>query len=131
MKSDLRGLTGRYDELLWTKDGTMLLRNQHGEEFPVEMLSTGAKEQLMNLLRLTLASRALAGKPAFLILDDAFQYSDWKRREEMVSYALNLVDHGWQIFYFTMDDHLRELFEKKAREKWPCWSNLRILKSSY
>ena len=46
-------------------------------------------------------------KSAFLLLDDAFQNSDWKHREDMVSYTLGLIDRGWQIFYFTMDDHLR------------------------
>mgnify|MGYP001965740947 FL=1 len=92
----------------------MLLRSRNDDEFPLGMLSTGAREQVMNALRLTFASKALGEESAFLLLDDAFQHSDWKRREDMVAYALGLVDRGWQIFYFTMDDHLRDEFQKQA-----------------
>ena len=127
---DLLALTGRYENLVRTQKGTMLLRSRNDDEFPLSMLSTGAREQVMNALRLTFASKALGGKSAFLLLDDAFQHSDWKRREDMVSYALGLVDRGWQIFYFTMDDHLRDLFERKAKEKWPHWDKFQKLKTS-
>jgi uncharacterized protein YhaN len=49
-------------------------------------------------------------QPAFLILDDAFQHSDWNRRKNLISHTLNMIKKGWQIFYFTMDDHIKELF---------------------
>ena len=33
----------------------------------------------------------------------------------MVDHLVELVRRsGWQIFYFTMDDHLRDLFRSKA-----------------
>ena len=45
------------------------------------------------------------------MLDDALQNSDWDRRANMVDHLVELVrSSGWQIFYFTMDDHLRDLF---------------------
>jgi uncharacterized protein YhaN len=52
----------------------------------------------------------------FLILDDAFQHSDWKRRERLVNKLFDLSKQGWQIIYFTMDDHIRQLFEEKAKK---------------
>ena len=57
------------------------------------------------------ASIAMEGKTGFLILDDAFQHSDWHRRENLVERTLSFVKSGWQVFYFTMDDHIRDLFQ--------------------
>jgi uncharacterized protein YhaN len=82
-----------------------------------EILSTGAKEQLMIALRTMFSRIYLQQKPCFLLLDDAFQHSDWERRELLVDYIIRLVsEKKWQVFYFTMDDHLRDLFRKRAEE---------------
>jgi uncharacterized protein YhaN len=54
----------------------------------------------------------------FLILDDAFQHSDWQRREWMVDQMADLVSMGWQIIYFTMDDHIKRLFEDRVKLKF-------------
>ena len=51
----------------------------------------------------------------FLILDDAFQYSDWQRRENLMDQVVDLARSGWQILYLTMDDHIRDLFIKRGR----------------
>ncbi|HCD03539.1 MAG TPA: hypothetical protein DER64_23745, partial [Planctomycetaceae bacterium] len=53
---------------------------------------------------------ALDNEPSFLVLDDAFQHSDWNRREQLVPQAVGLVEAGWQVLYFTIDDHIRDLF---------------------
>ena len=29
--------------------------------------------------------------------------------------AFDLAKMGWQIIYFTMDDHIRDLFERKGK----------------
>ena len=50
-----------------------------------------------------------------MILDDAFQHSDTQRREKLVEQALALVQAGWQLFYFTMDDHIRKLFRDAGK----------------
>jgi uncharacterized protein YhaN len=75
-------------------------------------MSTGAREQVFLALRLGFASINMKGETAFLILDDAFQHSDWKRRKNLLYQTLSLVKTGWQVFYFTMDDHIKHLFEK-------------------
>ena len=34
--------------------------------------------------------------------------------ENLVNRVIGLVNSGWQIFYFTMDDHLKKLFDKSG-----------------
>lgn len=80
--------------------------------YPLEQLSTGTQEQVLMALRVGLANHILRGEKMFFILDDAFQHSDYPRREKMVRQLGLLAHAGWQIVYFTMDDHIRSLFEK-------------------
>ena len=54
----------------------------------------------------------------FLILDDAFQHSDWHRRERLVAEMVAVARQGWQILYFTMDDHIRDLFHQWVRPEF-------------
>ena len=93
-----------------TEDEKLEVEDPGGNTFPVSSLSSGAREQVFLSLRVGFASRALKDRAGFLLLDDAFQHSDWEQRQHMVSQCLSLVKMGWQVFYFTMDDHLRNLF---------------------
>jgi uncharacterized protein YhaN len=89
--------------------------DNQGRSGSLDFLSTGAKEQVMIALRMMFARRYLGDVPGFLLLDDAFQHSDWNRRELLVDHTLRLVrERGWQVFYFTMDNHLRDLFKARA-----------------
>jgi hypothetical protein len=112
---DLRRLSGgRFSGFDW-KDGTLNLMDNQGRSGSLDFLSTGAKEQVMIALRMMFARRYLGDVPGFLLLDDAFQHSDWNRRELLVDHTLRLVrERGWQVFYFTMDNHLRDLFKARA-----------------
>ena len=88
---------------------------QKGGPFPQTQLSKGAGEQALLALRIGFARRKLGDRAAFLILDDAFQHADWQRRPEMIRNILQLVkDHNWQVFYFTMDDNIRDTFRREA-----------------
>lgn len=116
--SPLRLLTGHYTGLRMDGDGYLNLSTPEGEEFPLAQLSTGATEQVYIALRTGFAELSM-GEPAFLILDDAFQHSDWERRQNLVDRVIGLVNSGWQIFYFTMDDHLQKLFDGSAKELDP------------
>jgi uncharacterized protein YhaN len=87
--------------------------------FKVAELSTGAKEQTLLALRLGIALYLLKQDRMFLILDDAFQHSDWIRRDGLVDQFVDLASQGWQILYFTMDDHIRDLFESKGKIHLP------------
>lgn len=112
---DIQQISGnRFSGFSW--DGGNLKLAQSGtESLSQEFLSTGTKEQVMIALRLLFSRHYLDGEPGFLLLDDAFQNSDWDRRADMVDHLIELVrSSGWQFFYFTMDDHLRDLFRSKA-----------------
>ncbi|MFP6649980.1 MAG: hypothetical protein VB817_10985, partial [Pirellulaceae bacterium] len=108
----LEHFSGRYRNLHLTEDLELEVEDASGNQFRVSMLSTGAREQVFLSLRIGFASRALGERTGFLLLDDAFQHSDWPRREGLVQQCLSLVEQGWQVFYFAMDDHLRDLFQK-------------------
>ena len=107
----LHALTGRYRSIQLDDDGGLVLVTDEDEDYRLADLSTGAREQIFLALRMGFASIAMEGKTGFLILDDAFQDSDWDRRENLVSRTVSFVKSGWQVFYFTMDDHIRDLFQ--------------------
>ena len=110
----LRSTTIHYDRLE-KEEGELFVADSYNR-YRVADLSTSAREQVLLGLRIGFASRQLAGTPLFLILDDAFQHSDWERRDQLVRKLFDLSKAGWQIIYFTMDDHIRSLFETNARE---------------
>ncbi len=100
--------TGRYRELE-LQDGSLFVSDGYAR-FPLSQLSTGTLEQVLLALRVGFASALMGDRRAFLILDDAFQHADWDRRERLLGQVIDLAQSGWQILYFTMDDHLRDLF---------------------
>ena len=110
----LMATTGHYDRV--EKDsGELYVSDTYGR-FRVSDLSTGGREQVLLGLRIGFAARFLGGTSLFLILDDAFQHSDWDRRKRLVEKLFTLANDGWQIIYFTMDDHIRMLFESCAKK---------------
>jgi uncharacterized protein YhaN len=111
----LHSVTGKYQKIRQVdRDGTMKLAviPDNDEEYLLEDMSTGVREQIHLALRMSFASRVMGGQTGFFILDDAFQHSDYTRRKRLVEQTVNLVRNGWQIFYFTMDDHIRNLFRE-------------------
>lgn len=113
INTTVRSLTGRYSSITLNNDDLVVSDGFH--DFPVSSLSTGAQEQILLCLRVSFAKQLLGDRQLFLILDDAFQYSDWNRREFLVQGVSALAEAGWQIIYFTMDDHIRDLFDKAGR----------------
>jgi hypothetical protein len=112
ISNSLKAVTGKYNRI--DLNGDELEVSDDYQTFKLAELSTGAQEQVLLGLRIGIASHLFAGQPLFLILDDAFQHSDWLRRPAMVDEVLRLAKTGWQIFYLTMDDHLRDLFLEKS-----------------
>jgi uncharacterized protein YhaN len=103
-------VTGKYKRLFM--DGERLMVSDDYRDFCLTDLSTGAREQVMLALRIGFASKVLKQDTLFLILDDAFQHSDWDRRKILVNKLADIAKSGWQIIYFSMDNHIRELFDK-------------------
>jgi len=106
----LHAITGRYKGMRYDEEEGRVLVSDEEEEYPLGEVSTGAREQALLAMRLGFCSMLMEGKSAFLILDDAFQHSDWPRRSNLVDRIVSIVENGWQVFYFTMDDHIRSLF---------------------
>ncbi len=110
----LRDLTQRYNRL--TLKGDQLMVSDDYDNFDLRELSTGAREQVMLALRIGFASKLFQQDTLFLILDDAFQHSDWDRREILVNQLVDIQHRGWQIIYFTMDDHIKQLFGQAGKQ---------------
>jgi uncharacterized protein YhaN len=82
----LQALTvGRYNRIKQDEESGLVLVTDEDEEYPLADTSTGAQEQILLALRIGFASIAMEGQTAFLILDDAFQHSDWDRRKNLIA----------------------------------------------
>ncbi|MCH8954482.1 hypothetical protein IIA28_04080 [candidate division KSB1 bacterium] len=107
-------LTKRYKNINLEEEKLVVSDEFH--DFRISELSTGAQEQILLALRIGFATKIAARDSLFLILDDAFQYSDWQRRKLLMEKIVQLAKEGWQIIYFTMDDHIRRLFDEKGKQ---------------
>ncbi|MCM8826889.1 MAG: hypothetical protein NC904_05150 [Candidatus Omnitrophica bacterium] len=103
-------MTERYKRLSFDENDVIISDDFYN--FSLKDLSTAAKEQVMLALRIGFAKRILKQESAFLILDDAFQHSDYDKRPILVDTLFELVKNGWQVIYLTMDDHIRSLFNE-------------------
>ncbi|MFV2043726.1 MAG: ATP-binding protein [Anaerolineales bacterium] len=110
----LSEVTGRRRSLDF--EGGELVVHGATANYDLSALSTGAREQVLLALRMGFASRLAGGQPLFLLLDDAFQHSDWERRQRLVARVVELAEAGWQVTYLTMDDHLRDLFKNAGEQ---------------
>jgi uncharacterized protein YhaN len=108
-------VTGKYRKLD-LEENQIYVEDQY-KRYALADLSKGAIDQVHLSLRTGIASLLSEDKPLFLILDDAFQHSDWDRRENLVLNMIGLVQKGWQVTYLTMDDHIRDLFIKAGKSK--------------
>ncbi len=93
-----------------------IVKDNKGNKYIFPELSTGTQDQLMFAVRIAFLLRGLK-EPGFFILDDAFLTSDYKRREKLVGCINKLIEKGWQIFYLTIDEHIKELFENICKIK--------------
>jgi Ca2+/Na+ antiporter len=110
----LINITNRYNKLKIVEDE--LIVSDDFNNFSLRDLSTGAKEQIMLALRIGFTSKLLKKDTLFLILDDAFQHSDWDRREILINNLKGIAEFGWQVIYLTMDDHILGLFDKIGKK---------------
>jgi len=112
--SPLKDITQRYNRL--ALDNDRLIVSDQYDNFGIRDLSTGAIEQVMLALRIGFTLKLLREDALFLILDDAFQHSDWQKREILINKLADIAKKGWQIIYLTMDDHIKGLFDKVGKE---------------
>ncbi|MFQ5866184.1 MAG: ATP-binding protein, partial [bacterium] len=81
-------LTNRYQSL--DLDGEKLVVSDPFDNFYLSELSTGAQEQVLLALRIGFSTRIMGKDSMFLILDDAFQYSDYERRKFLTNKVVEL-----------------------------------------
>lgn len=105
----IKEVTGVYEGVYL--DGDKIMVSGDFEDFELRELSTGAREQVLLGIRLGLISKLFGNSQGFIILDDAFQHSDYGRRQNLVNKMFALAESGWQILYFSMDDHIASLFD--------------------
>ncbi|MHB9034506.1 MAG: ATP-binding protein [Anaerolineae bacterium] len=112
IREPIRAVTRGYTRV--ELEGEELIVHGPARQYALGSLSTGAQEQLLLALRIGIAGHVLGETRMFLVLDDAFQHSDWERRPVLVDALADLAGLGWQVLYFTMDDHIRGLFEERV-----------------
>lgn len=111
----LSKITQHYGSVDFFEDG-LLIKGDYSN-YILDDLSSGTKEQVYLAIRMGFASKLAGGDPLFMILDDAFQHSDWNRRDRLIDVVFELVELGWQFTYLTMDDHIRNSFKKLGEKK--------------
>jgi Uncharacterized conserved protein len=86
-------LTGRYREIYPKEEGQegIIFVSDGVNEFSLADLSTGAREQVLLALRIAFLKKLLKNQSCFLILDDAFQHTDYDRRPLVVDTLVELA----------------------------------------
>lgn len=102
---------GRYVQVFLDGEAVKV-RTRGGRILDSSTLSTGTLDTLHLLIRASFAE-ILTGERTFLFFDDPFLKLDKvSRRKEGISVLKELMDEGWQMFYFTLDDYIREIVEQ-------------------
>ncbi len=104
-----KSITGRYDEVE-IKNKNFVVKEKSGRKFKADDLSSGAKDQLLLCFRLA-ALKHIYPKGSFLILDDAFIFADWDRRQKLVDIIKKFIEDSNQVIYLTSDNHTRDILK--------------------
>ncbi len=111
-------ITGRYDSIDYAREGkdVSFTVSGQGTTYSEDLLSDGARAQLLLALRLALLERALGSEPGFLVLDDPLLNSSSTRKKRAIEVLLDYARRGWQLFYLTVDDQAVKIFRDLGGE---------------
>jgi uncharacterized protein YhaN len=115
----LERLTGGRYPRVWTRLGEHVLRvdDDEGRSLPIEVLSSGAREQLFLALRFALAgSYARRGIELPLVLDDVLVNFDAARAKAAAGVLRDFAKDGHQVVLFTCHEHIARLFKSIKAE---------------
>ena len=101
----------RISEIYFEK-GDLNVELNSGEKYGLSSLSRGTADQILFTFRLSIL-KEISKEPSFLLLDDPFLTSDYERRGKLAAILSDFVDDGWQVFYLTFDEHIKELLTSK------------------
>lgn len=110
----LQRLTGGRYTRVWTPLGQHCLNvdDAQGTSLGVELLSSGAREQLFLALRLALvAAYARRGVVLPLVLDDVLVNFDVVRAKAAAMVLRDFARQGCQVLVFTCHEHISKLFK--------------------
>ncbi len=83
-------------------------RVREGEKsYPESDLSSGGRKHLFLATRLALVDKITA-EPGFLVLDDPLLFYHEKRKRKAIKQLKPLVEDGWQVIFFSVDDQTRD-----------------------
>ncbi|MGB3340884.1 MAG: hypothetical protein WBB37_05335 [bacterium] len=105
-------VTDKYIEVR-VKNKNFMVVNKKGDVFHINHLSSGTQDQLLLCFRIA-ALKKLYPDGCFLLLDDAFIFADWQRRNKLVELLKKFVDQGNQVIYLTSDDHTRDILKESG-----------------
>ncbi len=87
-----------------------------GQEYRFSMLSAGARHQVLFAFKSALLER-IYPEGRFVLLDDAFLFSDDDRLKENLRALLRLTEMGWQVIYLTSDGQTRDYLKELGAEE--------------
>ncbi len=90
--------------------GDIVFHLADGREYRFSLLSSGVRHQVLLAFKFALLERVY-DEPGFIIMDDAFVFSDWERLKAEVEFLRQVSSEGWQVIYFSCDRATRELLE--------------------
>jgi uncharacterized protein YhaN len=105
---------GRYHNI-WTPLGEkhLLVDDRQGRSIPVELLSSGTREQLFLAIRLAVVQDlGRQGIRLPMILDDVFVNFDQQRAAVAAKVLMDFAAEGHQLLLFTCHQHLADAFEE-------------------
>ena len=109
---------GRYTRV-WTPLGEhrLLVDDREGRSLPIDVLSSGTREQLFLALRLALInSYARRGVRLPLVLDDVLVNFDAGRAKAAALVLRDFAREGHQVLLFTCHEHIARLFKHVKAE---------------
>ena len=108
-------LTKENYQKVFLKEGTITVQRKDGTLFEASELSQATAEQLYVALRFSFVKNANDLIQLPLLIDDGFVNFDQQRKKEMY-HLLKQISEDIQIFYFTFDESVTEVFRKEQIE---------------
>lgn len=105
---------GNYQKV-FLKDQTITVQRKDGTLFEASELSQATAEQLYVALRFSFVKNASDLIQLPLLVDDGFVNFDQQRKKEMYQ-LLQKISEDIQVFYFTFDESVTDVFRKEQIE---------------